>query len=110
MTKEELIKCFDEDKASRKLKDQISKLVERLNKICDKKVNAGVEVSSYYVIDSEYHIFCGRTHIFIKKEKQDPWLSEYYIVSSYRTKIVAYNLKDMENDVKELLKKHIKGV
>ena len=109
MTKEGLIKCFEEDKASRKLKDRISKLVEKLNKICDKKVNAGVEVSSYYVIDSEYHIFCGRTHILIKKEEQDPWLSEYYIVSSYRTKKVAYNLRDMESNVKELLKKHIKG-
>ena len=58
MTKSERIKCFENDNGKSELKVWLSKQIARLNKICDKPVRAGVEHSSFYVVDSEYHIFC----------------------------------------------------
>lgn len=68
MTKSELIKWFENDNGKSELKVWLSKLIARLNKICDKPVRAGVEHSSFYVIDSEYHIFYAerKAHGFIR--------------------------------------------
>lgn len=107
MKKAELIKCFEEDKAHRDMKDEIEKIVNELNKASTTKAYAGVEESSFYVIDSEYHIFYGKKHLTIKKELQDPWLPDYYIVSGggSRKKSYCYNFKQMETDIKERLLK-----
>ena len=105
MKKAELIKCFEEDKAHRKLKDEVEKIVKDLNKVGVMKAYAGVEESSFYVIDSEYHIFYDKKHITIKKVEQDPWLPDYYVISGggSRKKSYCYNFKQMETDIKEKL-------
>lgn len=102
-SKAEMIKWFDEDQENPKLKAYISNLVANLNKDSANQVYAGVEVSSFYVIDSEYHIYCGRTHLVVRKEHQDPWLSDYYVVSKGHKKSNCYNMKQIETAVKELL-------
>lgn len=105
MKKEELIKCFENDKAQRELKNKVEKIVKELNKNGNIKAYAGVEESSFYVIDSEYHIFYGKKHVTIKKVFQDPWLPNYYIISGggSRKKSYCYNFKQMETDIKEKL-------
>jgi hypothetical protein len=106
MKKAELIKCFEEDKAQRELKDEVEKIVKELNRAGVTKAYAGVEESSFYVIDSEYHIFYGKKHITIKKEEQDPWLPDYYIIrGGSHKKSYCYNFKQMEIDIKERLLK-----
>ena len=105
--KEEMIKCFAEDKGNPKLKAYVSSLVEKLNKDSANKVYAGVEVSSFYVIDSEYHLYCGRRHLVIQKEHQDPWLPDYYVVTHGHKKSYCYNRKQIEHDVKEYFKKYL---
>ncbi len=105
MTKSELIKCFENDKGTSELKVQLSKLVSRLNKVCDKPVRAGVEHSSFYVLDSEYHIFCGGFHIRVVHEEQDPWLPDEYTVTGgvVRAKGYCYNFSQLEQDIKRRL-------
>lgn len=105
MKKQDLIKCFTEDKANPKLKNTISKIVDKLNKVSNIKIFAGVEESSFYVIDSKYYIFCGRKSITIEKEQQDPWLPDYYIISggNLRRKSYCYNSKQLENDINQRL-------
>lgn len=108
MTKTEMIECFNNDKDHRELKDQIEKIVNRLSKICNKEVQAGVEESSFYVIDSEYHIFCEKKNIKIKKMFQCFELPIYYIVSCGHEKHYCYNFKQIETAVKLILEKYIK--
>ena len=105
MTKSELIKCFENDMGKSELKVWISKLVARLNKVCDKPVRAGVEHSSFYVVDSEYHIFCGGFHIRLVREEQDPWLPDEYTVTGgmVRAKGFCYNFRQLEQDIKRRL-------
>ena len=105
MTKSELINCFENDKGTSELKVWISKLVSRLNKVCDKSVRAGVEHSSFYVVDSEYHIFCGGFHIRVVREEQDPWLPDEYTVTGgmVRAKGYCYNFSQLEQDIRRRL-------
>lgn len=105
MTKSELIKCFENDKGTSELKVWLSKLVSRLNKVCDKLVRAGVEHSSFYVVDSEYHIFCGGFHLRVVREEQDPWLPDEYTVTGgmVRKKGYCYNFSQLEQDIKRRL-------
>lgn len=112
MKKEEMIKCFTEDKGHAELKTKVARLVDKLNKVSTEKIFAGVEVSALYVLDMEYHIFCGRKHITIRKEQQDPWLPDYYKVTGGGTKKphYCYNTKQLERDIKEILNNFIKEV
>ena len=112
MKKEEMIKCFAEDKGNAELKTKVARLVDKLNKVSTEQIFAGVEVSALYVLDMEYHIFCGRKHITIRKEQQDPWLPDYYKVVSSGTKkpYYYYNIKQLEMGIKEILKNFIKGI
>lgn len=105
MTKSELIKCFENDTGKSELKVWISKLVARLNKVCDKPVRAGVEHSSFYVVDSEYHIFCGGFHIRLVREEQDPWLPDEYTVTGGAVHVngYCYNFRQLEQDIKRRL-------
>ena len=112
MKKEEMVKCFAEDKGNAELKTKVARLVDKLNKVSTEQIFAGVEVSALYVLDMEYHIFCGRKHITIQKEQQDPWLHDYYKVVSSGTKkrYYYYNIKQLEMGIKEILKNYIKGI
>ena len=103
MKKEELIKYFEEDKYKAKFKNQIAELVNKLNENSDEKAYAGVEISSFYILDSEYHIFKGKFHVKIMKEQQDPWFPDYYIVIQNKKKTYCYNDKELEETVRELL-------
>ena len=105
MTKSELIKCFENDTGKSELKVWISKLVARLNKVCDKPVRAGVEHSSFYVVDSEYHIFCGGFDIRVVREERDAGLPDEYAVTggAVHVKGYCYNFRQLEQDIKRRL-------
>jgi hypothetical protein len=109
MKKAELIKCFYNDKAQCKFKSAITKIVDNINKISNTKLFVGVENNALYVLDSEYHIFCEKKHLVIRKEEQDPWLPNYYVIKGggIRRKNYCYNFTQLENDIKERLSKLI---
>ena len=109
MKREKMIECFKKDVCTSTFRKSIEKLVKNISKKTSEKVYAGVHQDALYVLDTEYHLFCGKNHITIRAKQQDPWLSDYYRVSFKQSRKDCGDFKQVQECVETFLKEYIRA-